>query len=126
MWFTIPKSTSYAPTLTGEKSHEANVQNRRMLGIQQAICEAQITVIEGKPQPTGYRRFTKEESTSIAQTSLPALHYREPPTVTRDFHPQEGGAVVVAYGVVPTFASFTWPQSLLSHLITALVGAWKE
>ena len=126
MWFTSRKSSSCSPTLTGEKSPEVEAKNGRVLGILKAILEAPQIVVKGWSQPTGYRWLTRAESRSMVQALLPALHYREPPTVDRGFHPQDDGPVVVAYGPALELASFTWRQSTFSHLMTVLTEAWNE
>jgi len=126
MWFMIPTSISGAPTLTGDKSPEENVQNRRLPFIRQVMIEAPLTAGEGKLQSIGYRRLTGDVSTSLAKAFLPVLHYREPPTVNRDFHPQEDGTVVVSHGLAPMLPLFTWLQGLFSGLMAAVADAWMR
>ncbi len=119
----IPTSISYVPTLTGDKSPEENVQNRCLPSIRQAIVEVPLIAGEGKLQSTGYRRLTRDLSRPLAKAFLPALHYREPPTVNRDFHPQADGTVVVAHDFAPMLPFFTWLQGLFSALKAAVADA---
>jgi hypothetical protein len=126
MWLVIPKSISFAPTLTGDKSHEKNVQNKRLPCILGAMIEAPLISDEGKLQSTGYRRLRRDVARSLAKAFLPALHYREPPTVNRVFHPQEDGTVSHAHRLAPMSSSFTWLQSLFSDLVAAVADGWTE